>query len=117
MATLHDAKWYALGANKDHGERMTNADKRHGVIMALEDEELSKLSDREIANQCRVSHMTVNRIRTEFVTKLHSNIQTKPEREPQNLESIINERVKPTQENQKLRAELEALKTSPSQSL
>ena len=122
--TIHDAKWYALGANKDHGERMSNADKRCAVTMVLQDEELSKLSDREIATQCKVTQPFVSKIRKDLSDNgYHFNVQenqTKPERDPKNLEEIIAERVQEETERriaeereqhekeiQKIRAEME----------
>jgi len=64
--TKRDAKIYSLGANHDHGLPRTNEDKRKSVITCLEDIELSMLSDHEIARICKVSHMTVGRIRKEL---------------------------------------------------
>ena len=55
-------------------------------------------SNREIAAQCRVSDFLVRTLRNEqSAIKSHSNIQTKPEREPQNFEAIVAERVKAVQ--------------------
>jgi hypothetical protein len=63
---MREALIYALGANHDHGLRLGNADKRNAVLMALKDPEISQLSLRDIADICRVSHMTVARIRNEL---------------------------------------------------
>lgn len=62
--TKRDAKWYSLGANKDHGLRRTNEDKREAVREALADKDWSKLSDREIATHIGVSHPFVAAIRS-----------------------------------------------------
>ena len=75
--SLRDAILYAVGANTEHGLRRTNEDKRKAVTTMLT-HDLAKTgsdghpwSDREIAKMCRVSAMTVNRIRRELsVTKL-----------------------------------------------
>ena len=61
--SIHDARWFAVGANNRHGARPTNEDKRSAVQLALEDEKLSQLSDREIARQCHVSNGFVSRLR------------------------------------------------------
>jgi hypothetical protein len=59
---LHDALVYALGANTGHGLRRTNADKVNAVKLALKDPELSQLTQREIADVCRVDRQTVRRV-------------------------------------------------------
>ena len=59
---LHEALVFALGTNFDHGFRRSNADKRHAVEMALKDPELSQLLPKEIADVCRVTKRTVERI-------------------------------------------------------
>lgn len=56
-----DAIRRALGANADHGLRRTNADKRNAVSIALK--EFPKLSDRAIAEMCRVHHQMVGNLR------------------------------------------------------
>lgn len=60
--TMLDALIHALGSNSEHGFRRTNADKRHAVEMALKDPELSQLSRQEIADICRVTKRTVQKI-------------------------------------------------------
>ena len=57
------ALWMSLASNETHGLRQTNEDKRKKVTAALEDEELKKKSDREIARQCNVSDWLVSKIR------------------------------------------------------
>lgn len=59
--TKQDALKYALGANTSHGLPRSNADKRKSVEMALT--EWPKLSDRELARLCAVSHPFVAGIR------------------------------------------------------
>jgi len=61
--TLRDAVLYSVGANNDHGLRRTNDDKRKAVMTLLEDLEWRDWSDGEIARRCRVSTMTVGRIK------------------------------------------------------
>lgn len=52
-----EALQYALGANKSHGHKRSNADKRRCVEIALR--EFSDKSSRVIADMCGVSHDTV----------------------------------------------------------
>jgi len=59
---LHDALMFALGANVEHGLRRSNADKINAVELALKDPQISRLSQQEIADICRVSRETVNRV-------------------------------------------------------
>jgi hypothetical protein len=70
--TYDDAFDMSLSANYENGKRLTNEDKRYNVLRALANPKYQLLSDRELAEKCKVSHMTVNRIRAEFVTMLHS---------------------------------------------
>lgn len=58
----HDALIHALGANAGHGLRRTNSDKINAVKMALRDPEISLMTQREIADICRVDHTTVGRV-------------------------------------------------------
>lgn len=71
----------AIQANQGHGQRLSRQDKRRCVEMALDDFELSCLSDREIARLCGVSNTLVSQIRQEgghtksqskFARKTHS---------------------------------------------
>ena len=55
----------SLKANEQHGLRRTIADKRRAVKLALTDSELKKLSDRDLAERCSVSHTFVSQVRTE----------------------------------------------------
>ena len=54
---------HALGANAENGLRRSNEDKHKAVHAALEDGELSKWSNREIARQCRVSGFMVRSLK------------------------------------------------------
>lgn len=58
---------YAVGANEEHGQNRSNADKRHAVEILLRDPEWSKWTDREIARQCRVTHPFVGTQRTRLI--------------------------------------------------
>lgn len=57
--TLRDAIYHACGANKEHGLRRTNADKKQAVMTLLNDSEWVTLSDRMIASHCGLSDKTV----------------------------------------------------------
>lgn len=61
--TQRDARLFATGANRDHGIRPTNADKRKIVGMLLEDAEWSQWSDSAIATQAGVGRQYVNELR------------------------------------------------------
>lgn len=63
VAVLH-----SVGANAQHGQRRTNADKRKAVMTLLNDEEWGQWSDREIARQCAVSKSFVNKLRPSLST-------------------------------------------------
>lgn len=54
------ARWHAIGANIDHGLRRSVADKRKAVLLALEDSEWAKKSDRQIGSHIGVSHTFVS---------------------------------------------------------
>ena len=64
--TRREAVLYASGANKAHGLRRTNEDKRLSVTTLLRDDEWSQWSDREIGRQCGVDHKTVGNLRKEL---------------------------------------------------
>ncbi len=55
--TRSDALWYALGANQAHGLRMSRADVRQAISLAVR--EFPNRSNREIAKQIGCSHVTV----------------------------------------------------------
>lgn len=59
-----DAIKFAITANSAHGLRWNNEDKRHAVEVMLG--ECSQLSDRAIAEHCRVSQPFVGKIRKEL---------------------------------------------------
>jgi DNA modification methylase len=61
-----DAVLFAVGANVQHGLRRTNADKKNAVMMLLSDATFAKLSDREIARRCAVTHPFIASVRAEL---------------------------------------------------
>jgi len=64
--TREDAAWAACAANKTHGLRRTNADKRKTVTMALKLH--PEKSNRAIAEHCGVSDMFVGSVRRQVQT-------------------------------------------------
>ncbi len=60
---LRDAVGHSLSANGTHGLQRTRADKRRVVEAAVADAEWAKLSDRDIAKLCGVSHTLVAQVR------------------------------------------------------
>ena len=65
LGTAEDAQWESIGANKSHGLRRTNEDKRNAVTMALLHPKGTELSDRSIAEHVGVDHKTVASVRRE----------------------------------------------------
>jgi len=64
--TLREAILYSLKANKAHGLRPSNEDKRNAVTKMLNDHEWKDWADREIARHCGVSHVFVAKMRKEL---------------------------------------------------
>ena len=64
QGTARDALWYALGANKAHGMRMSRADVRRAIGLALQ--EFLELSNREIARQIGCGDQLVGEVRAEL---------------------------------------------------
>ncbi len=62
FGTLEDAQWFAITANKTHGLRRTNEDKRKAVKMALLHPHGAEKSERMIADDVGVSHTLVQNI-------------------------------------------------------
>lgn len=63
---LVDAQYLSMTANKSHGLRRTNADKRKAAVLALNHPWTHELSDRAIADEIGVSHIFVGTIRKEL---------------------------------------------------
>lgn len=61
-----EALLYAMGANKSHGLRRTNADKKKVTLRILRDPEWSTWSNNEIALHCGVSGEYVRRLRNDL---------------------------------------------------
>ena len=66
LGTIEDAQWASLAANKSHGLRRTNADKRNAVRRALLHPHGCQLSNRQIAKHVGVDDKTVAVIRCEL---------------------------------------------------
>ena len=62
--TVKDAIFYAVGANADHGMKRTNKDKRRAIEEGHKND--PKMSNRELAKLCRVSHTLVSEVRSEM---------------------------------------------------
>lgn len=76
--SYHDAWREASSANDTHGVRVTNADKRHRVKVALADPEMAKWSDRKLAEWCGVDGKTVAAIRSPAPAEIRSPDQPVP---------------------------------------
>jgi hypothetical protein len=63
QGTKTDALWFALGANKENGARLTSADKRHAILIALKT--WPERSGRQIAEQIGCSAMWVSKVKDE----------------------------------------------------
>ncbi len=66
LGTIEDAQWESIGANKDHGLRRTNEDKRNAVKQALLHRNTIDMSNVKVAEHVGVSHTTVQNIRREL---------------------------------------------------
>lgn len=65
--TREDALWFALGANKANGQRMTEGDKKHAVLMALQtwkDYSAGRIAEQIGCSQDYVSHIRAKVMRT-----------------------------------------------------
>lgn len=61
-----DALLFAAAANKSHGLKRTNRDKRRALEIMFSDAEWSTWSDRSIAEHCGVHHETVATVRRQL---------------------------------------------------
>ena len=94
--TLREAVLHSLKANREHGLRPTNEDKRKGVMSMLTDPEWKIWADREVARHCGVSHVFVAKLRKELAGGLvqttrkfkgkGGNVSTFTNRQPQEPE-------------------------------
>lgn len=64
--TQREAVLFSLGANSEHGQPRTQADKRRAVTVMLEDQEWHGWSDNYIATYAHVSQPFVSKLRREF---------------------------------------------------
>ena len=69
VGTRADALWFALGANRKHGQRLNLADKRHAIELALAT--WPDLSQRRIAAQVGCSQPYVHKVRGQVITSYH----------------------------------------------
>ena len=109
--TLRDAILYSLGANRDHGLRRSNADKRKCVQTLLEDFEWGELSVNEMARICGVSPQLVTAVKWEMeVGAKVSTVKTNaPKKEkPVKLETVVEAPLNLTEEKDEAVAELVA---------
>jgi hypothetical protein len=60
---LREAILYSVGANAKHGLPRSDNDKERAVLRLLDDPEWSKMTDREMARRCHVSHPYVAKVR------------------------------------------------------
>ena len=79
--TKLDAKLYACGANAQHGQPRTNADKRSAVLMVLSEPAWKWMSLRDVAKHCAVVHAYVAKIKKSLETKEVFTVNT-PENKP-----------------------------------
>jgi hypothetical protein len=76
--TVRDALEFAVGVNEDHGIRRTKADRYNSVLMVLKDREWGiqdeegrcGLTERKIADMCRVSQSLVSLIKGAYMSGL-----------------------------------------------
>jgi len=67
LGNVEDALWAAITANQSHGIRRTNNDKRNAIKQALLHRKGINKSDRQIAEDAGVHHVTVGTVRKEMV--------------------------------------------------
>jgi uncharacterized ParB-like nuclease family protein len=88
--TLRDAILYSLGANRDHGLRRSNADKRKCVQTLLEDFEWGDLSVNEMARICAVSPQLVTAVKLEMDGgEKVSTVKTNAPKKPAKLSNVV----------------------------
>lgn len=77
--TRRDALLFSCGANASHGLRRSVEDKRRAVMTLLEDDEWSRMSDRQIASACQVSHPFVASLRASLRAPASGNVTASPQ--------------------------------------
>ena len=68
LGTVSDAKWASIGANKSHGLRRTNEDKRKATKEALLHPNGAELSDRQLGEHVGVTDKTVGAVRKVLIS-------------------------------------------------
>ena len=107
--TLRDAILYSLGANRDHGLRRSNADKRKCVQTLLEDFEWGELSVNEMARICGVSPQLVTAVQLEMEGGAKvSTVKTNAPKKPVKLETVVEAPLNLTEDKDEAVAELVA---------
>lgn len=110
---------FAAGANAAHGLRRTNADKRRAVELCLKHPEISKRSRQEIADICRVTKRTVQKIaNTKDIDDPDEGVNGSSPGEPQDPsgDDVRPTKPEPTQEDverEELRGAIAAIKAFP----
>lgn len=66
QGTIEDAQWMSFGVNAEHGLPRSNADKRRAVEAALRHPRGQAMSDRAIAEHCKVGAPLVGTMRSEL---------------------------------------------------
>lgn len=88
--TLRDAILYSLGANRDHGLRRSNADKRKCVQTLLDDFEWGEYSVNEMARICAVSPQLVLAVKQEMDGgEKVSTVKTNAPKKPAKLNNVV----------------------------
>jgi hypothetical protein len=67
--TKEDALWFALGANKANGKRLSEADKKHAIVLAFQ--AWPDRSQRDIAAQIGCSQQYVQQLRVQVTSSCH----------------------------------------------
>lgn len=67
--TKEDALWFALGANRANGKRLTEGDKRHAIVLAFKT--WPERSARAIAEQLGANNSWVSEVRSQVLGTLH----------------------------------------------
>jgi uncharacterized ParB-like nuclease family protein len=107
--TLRDAILYSLGANRDHGLRRSNADKRKCVQTLLEDFEWGELSVNEMARICGVSPQLVTAVKLEMEGGAKvSTVKTNAPKKPVKLNNVVEAPLNLTEEKDEAVQELVA---------
>ena len=104
--SLREARLYSLGVNDKHGLPRTIADKRKAVMTMLNDIEWQDLSTRDMGVICKVSHMTVQRIRKELSKPKPSSDPSAPKPEVTSYKPLDTQL---EELNEELREEIEVL--------